>query len=38
MLTSHYAPSLPVRPDAIQPRPGEAMLGFGPAISGRRGI
>jgi L-threonylcarbamoyladenylate synthase len=30
MLTSHYAPSLPVRPDATKPRPGEAMLGFGP--------
>lgn len=30
MLTSHYAPSLPVRPDAARARPGEAMLGFGP--------
>lgn len=34
MLTSHYAPSLPVRPDATQPRPGEAMLGFGPDYAG----
>ncbi|HEY0524243.1 MAG TPA: L-threonylcarbamoyladenylate synthase [Stellaceae bacterium] len=31
MLASHYAPSLPVRLDATDARPGEAYLGFGPA-------
>ena len=30
-LSSHYAPGLPVRLDAAAPRPGEALLGFGPA-------
>jgi L-threonylcarbamoyladenylate synthase len=30
MLASHYAPSLPVRLEAIEPRPGEALLAFGP--------
>ena len=34
MLTSHYAPSLPVRPDAASIIPGEALLGFGPACAG----
>jgi L-threonylcarbamoyladenylate synthase len=34
MLASHYAPSLPLRPDATQARPGEAMLGFGPGSAG----
>ena len=34
MLTSHYAPSLPVRPDAAQAMPGEALLGFGPGAAG----
>lgn len=29
MLTSHYAPSRPVRLDAAEARPGEALLGFG---------
>jgi L-threonylcarbamoyladenylate synthase len=29
MLTSHYAPSLPLRLDALDPRPGEALLAFG---------
>lgn len=29
MLESHYAPGLPVRLDATEPRPGEALLGFG---------
>ena len=29
-LPSHYAPSLPVRLDARDPRPGEALLAFGP--------
>jgi L-threonylcarbamoyladenylate synthase len=37
MLASHYAPSLPVRPDAMKPRPGEAMLGFGPGYAGAEG-
>jgi L-threonylcarbamoyladenylate synthase len=30
MLASHYAPALPVRLNAVAPRPGEAWLGFGP--------
>ncbi|HUC71533.1 MAG TPA: L-threonylcarbamoyladenylate synthase [Stellaceae bacterium] len=30
MLASHYAPSLPVRLDARDARPGEALLAFGP--------
>jgi L-threonylcarbamoyladenylate synthase len=29
-LPSHYAPGLPVRPNAIAARPGEALLAFGP--------
>jgi len=29
-LASHYAPSLPVRLDALAARPGEALLAFGP--------
>jgi L-threonylcarbamoyladenylate synthase len=29
-LPSHYAPSLPVRLDAVSARPGEALLAFGP--------
>jgi L-threonylcarbamoyladenylate synthase len=29
-LTSHYAPRLPLRMDAIDARPGEALLAFGP--------
>ena len=29
-LASHYAPGAAVRLDATAPRPGEAMLGFGP--------
>jgi L-threonylcarbamoyladenylate synthase len=33
MLTSHYAPSLPVRLDASNARPGEALLAFGPAAA-----
>jgi L-threonylcarbamoyladenylate synthase len=32
MLASHYAPALPLRPDALDARPGEALLAFGPAI------
>ena len=31
MLSSHYAPTLPLRLDAKDARPGEALLGFGPA-------
>jgi L-threonylcarbamoyladenylate synthase len=30
MLLSHYAPSLPLRLDATDARPGEALLAFGP--------
>jgi L-threonylcarbamoyladenylate synthase len=30
-LASHYAPDLPLRLDAAAPRPGEALLAFGPA-------
>jgi L-threonylcarbamoyladenylate synthase len=30
MLPSHYAPSLPLRLDAIEAHPGEALLSFGP--------
>jgi L-threonylcarbamoyladenylate synthase len=30
MLSSHYAPALPLRLDAIAARPGEALLAFGP--------
>jgi L-threonylcarbamoyladenylate synthase len=29
-LPSHYAPDLPLRLDALEARPGEALLGFGP--------
>jgi L-threonylcarbamoyladenylate synthase len=31
MLTSHYAPARPLRMNAAEARPGEALLGFGPA-------
>lgn len=31
MLTSHYAPALPLRLEATAVRPGEALLAFGPA-------
>ena len=31
MLESHYAPSLPLRLEAAEARPGEALLAFGPA-------
>ena len=34
MLASHYAPSLPVRLNAISPLPHEAYLAFGPAPAG----
>jgi L-threonylcarbamoyladenylate synthase len=30
MLASHYAPTLPLRYDAAEARPGEALLAFGP--------
>ncbi|MDX6750067.1 L-threonylcarbamoyladenylate synthase [Geminicoccaceae bacterium 1502E] len=31
-LASHYAPRLPVRLDATEPLPGEALLAFGPEV------
>jgi L-threonylcarbamoyladenylate synthase len=34
MLTSHYAPELPLRLAATQARPYEALLAFGPAVPG----
>ncbi len=34
LLESHYAPSLPVRLNAVRPNPGEALLAFGPAPDG----
>jgi len=34
MMESHYAPGLPVRLDARAPRPGEALLAFGPVAEG----
>ena len=36
MMTSHYAPGLPVRLDATDPRPGEAFLAFGPPPAGHK--
>lgn len=33
-LESHYAPRLPVRLEATEARPGEALLAFGPAAPG----
>jgi L-threonylcarbamoyladenylate synthase len=36
MLASHYAPSIPVRLEALAPGPGEAWLGFGPVPPGVR--
>ncbi|GBR19649.1 L-threonylcarbamoyladenylate synthase [Gluconobacter japonicus] len=33
-LASHYAPSLPVRLDAYEVEPNEALLAFGPALPG----
>jgi L-threonylcarbamoyladenylate synthase len=33
-LASHYAPALPVRLNATEVRPGEALLAFGPALPG----
>jgi L-threonylcarbamoyladenylate synthase len=35
MMTSHYAPGLPVRLAALDPRPDEAFLGFGPPPGAR---
>jgi L-threonylcarbamoyladenylate synthase len=35
MLMRHYAPSIPLRLNAEQPEPGEALLAFGPDISAR---
>jgi L-threonylcarbamoyladenylate synthase len=34
MMTSHYAPGLPVRLDVTEPRPGEAFVAFGPPPAG----
>jgi L-threonylcarbamoyladenylate synthase len=36
MLASHYAPSLPVRLDILEPAQGEAWLGFGPVDGARQ--
>lgn len=36
-LTSHYAPSVPVRLNVITPKPGEALLAFGPEVPAHRG-
>lgn len=33
-LASHYAPEAPVRLNVTDPRPGERLLGFGPAATG----
>ena len=33
-LLSHYAPRLPLRMEATSARPGEALLAFGPALTG----
>jgi L-threonylcarbamoyladenylate synthase len=33
LLASHYAPHLPVRLEAREARPGEALLGFGPGAA-----
>ncbi|MBI1182045.1 MAG: threonylcarbamoyl-AMP synthase [Alphaproteobacteria bacterium] len=35
-LASHYAPAAPVRLDAAEVRPGEALLAFGPPLPGAR--
>ncbi|SIR25238.1 MULTISPECIES: L-threonylcarbamoyladenylate synthase [Acidiphilium] len=32
MMRSHYAPSLPIRLDAVAPSESESWLGFGPAV------
>ena len=34
MLERHYAPSLPLRLNAAEARPGEALLAFGPGVPG----
>jgi L-threonylcarbamoyladenylate synthase len=34
MMLSHYAPSLPVRLEAREVAPDEALLAFGPALPG----
>src|SRR5262249_34531891 len=36
MMSSHYAPGRPVRLDALDPRPGEAFMGFGQPPGGVR--
>ncbi len=37
-LESHYAPALPVRLGAVEARPGEALLAFGPSVSSARNL
>jgi L-threonylcarbamoyladenylate synthase len=34
MLERHYAPGLPLRLNAVEARPGEALLAFGPGAPG----
>jgi L-threonylcarbamoyladenylate synthase len=34
MLASHYAPTLPLRMEATEVRPNEALLAFGPPLPG----
>ncbi len=34
MLERHYAPGLPLRLNAVEARPGEALLAFGPGPPG----
>ena len=36
MMLSHYAPRLPVRLDAVEVGPDEALLAFGPPLTGAR--
>jgi L-threonylcarbamoyladenylate synthase len=37
-MPSHYAPTLPVRLNAVAAEPGEALLGFGPAAAATRNL
>ena len=36
MLASHYAPKSPLRLNAVDVRPGEALLAFGPDVAAAR--
>jgi L-threonylcarbamoyladenylate synthase len=38
MMASHYAPSLPLRIDATEVEPDEALLAFGPPLPGARTV